>query len=669
MDSRFGNRKTARWSNDHLIKAICVLGMLFLGVGGLTPQPTVQAAPPQQNLNDLCSLFPALPRVDKLMPGADRSKNCGAMYYPEPKCPDIYHAYLTITKYASAAEAKAFIQKSAPEYKPTSAFGDDGRVWDNGQNKYICGFDPSAGSTMMILEGYYLNFVCGPYLVGVFDNGFHVDDARAIAKDVDKTLKSLNACSGVPEPEAPANPPPANPPANPNPTGFTVQTFSCASSKKETGRAGRIYCVASCINSPGGDTTTYFWTIDGRPAGGNRNEITLDNIAKGEHVVTVRAANKGVFTTLETKGVTVYEAPEGAGGASVPRRAEVNGPAGQVPLVPGQKALMQLKPGERAQVNVAQPDGSNAQNVFNLSSPSQSSPGGGATLFDVEILFPGLVERENRSTLKLASVLAADASAQLNITLNSGILNVEILPPARDVAQVTTSLSVVKAEGKNNFSVTRSQDGSDLVVSYVGRVEVQPLSGSGAPLILSTGDQVQVTKTGVGAVGSVPLDQNPALMSLGMYLLGGCTCLGLVGVLGIVLLTRMMGSKKKPPFGQPVPYPVNLPPPYAVPPGGYAPVGAAPMARLVVSRGSASRPWLDLNPAGVIVGREVDCGLVLYDPASAPHHARVDFVNGTWVITDLNSGSGTWVNGVRITQQALRPGDVVRLGQVELAFQ
>ena len=47
-------------------------------------------------------------------------------------------------------------------------------------------------------------------------------------------------------------------------------------------------------------------------------------------------------------------------------------------------------------------------------------------------------------------------------------------------------------------------------------------------------------------------------------------------------------------------------------------------------------------------------------------------VSTTWVIRDLNSTNGTYVNGVRVTSgasEALRPGDQILVGQTVLVFQ
>jgi pSer/pThr/pTyr-binding forkhead associated (FHA) protein len=47
----------------------------------------------------------------------------------------------------------------------------------------------------------------------------------------------------------------------------------------------------------------------------------------------------------------------------------------------------------------------------------------------------------------------------------------------------------------------------------------------------------------------------------------------------------------------------------------------------------------------------------------------VDFADGNWVITDLNSRNGTMVNGVSITRWTLRAGDQVQIGDAVLVFQ
>jgi hypothetical protein len=103
-----------------------------------------------------------------------------------------------------------------------------------------------------------------------------------------------------------------------------------------------------------------------------------------------------------------------------------------------------------------------------------------------------------------------------------------------------------------------------------------------------------------------------------------------------------------------------------------APGVPAPAARLAVAQGRANYPYLDVPAGGVIIGRDPSCRLVLPDPQVSGRHAQLEWVGTTWVIRDLNSTNGTYVNGVRVASgasQALRSGDQIVVGQTVLVFQ
>jgi hypothetical protein len=59
------------------------------------------------------------------------------------------------------------------------------------------------------------------------------------------------------------------------------------------------------------------------------------------------------------------------------------------------------------------------------------------------------------------------------------------------------------------------------------------------------------------------------------------------------------------------------------------------------------------------VGRHPACDVVLSDPSVSRRHARLRFRDGTWMLQDLDSRNGTWVNDVRVGRCRLRPGDQV----------
>ena len=92
-------------------------------------------------------------------------------------------------------------------------------------------------------------------------------------------------------------------------------------------------------------------------------------------------------------------------------------------------------------------------------------------------------------------------------------------------------------------------------------------------------------------------------------------------------------------------------------------------ARLVVVQGRASQPAVALSRAPVTLGRDASNTLAVFDALASRRHASVGLEGGAWIIADLQSANGTFVNDQRVSKQALRPGDQIRIGQCLLAFQ
>ncbi len=68
------------------------------------------------------------------------------------------------------------------------------------------------------------------------------------------------------------------------------------------------------------------------------------------------------------------------------------------------------------------------------------------------------------------------------------------------------------------------------------------------------------------------------------------------------------------------------------------------------------------------LGRHPDNDVDLDLPNVSRHHARVERHGDDFVLRDLGSANGTWVNGARIETQMLRDGDNLRIGPVTIAF-
>jgi pSer/pThr/pTyr-binding forkhead associated (FHA) protein len=70
----------------------------------------------------------------------------------------------------------------------------------------------------------------------------------------------------------------------------------------------------------------------------------------------------------------------------------------------------------------------------------------------------------------------------------------------------------------------------------------------------------------------------------------------------------------------------------------------------------------------VNIGRRLDNQLVIDDPRVSRNHAQLRSIKGRYVLFDLNSTGGTFVNGQRTSQSVLYPGDVISLAGVALIF-
>jgi hypothetical protein len=70
----------------------------------------------------------------------------------------------------------------------------------------------------------------------------------------------------------------------------------------------------------------------------------------------------------------------------------------------------------------------------------------------------------------------------------------------------------------------------------------------------------------------------------------------------------------------------------------------------------------------VNIGRRLENHLVIDDPRVSRNHAQLRSIKGRFVLFDLNSTGGTFVNGQRTSQTVLYPGDVISLAGVALIF-
>lgn len=66
------------------------------------------------------------------------------------------------------------------------------------------------------------------------------------------------------------------------------------------------------------------------------------------------------------------------------------------------------------------------------------------------------------------------------------------------------------------------------------------------------------------------------------------------------------------------------------------------------------------------IGRDPSSDVFVDDTGISRHHADLIRHNASWTIVDTGSTNGTFVNGTRVGEAALRPNDRIRLGRTEL---
>ena len=73
-------------------------------------------------------------------------------------------------------------------------------------------------------------------------------------------------------------------------------------------------------------------------------------------------------------------------------------------------------------------------------------------------------------------------------------------------------------------------------------------------------------------------------------------------------------------------------------------------------------PLESLSAGTLLLGRSSGCQLVFADDTVSRQHAELRVVDGRWILRDLGSSNGTWVNGRQVMEAEVAAGDEVSLG-------
>jgi pSer/pThr/pTyr-binding forkhead associated (FHA) protein len=93
------------------------------------------------------------------------------------------------------------------------------------------------------------------------------------------------------------------------------------------------------------------------------------------------------------------------------------------------------------------------------------------------------------------------------------------------------------------------------------------------------------------------------------------------------------------------------------------------MPRLILTTEAQGKVAYEFAERSITIGRAPDNMIVIDDPSVSKRHAQLELSGETYRLMDLDSTNGTKVNGVPITETALRFEDRIRFGAIEAWFE
>lgn len=93
------------------------------------------------------------------------------------------------------------------------------------------------------------------------------------------------------------------------------------------------------------------------------------------------------------------------------------------------------------------------------------------------------------------------------------------------------------------------------------------------------------------------------------------------------------------------------------------------MFRITLSLGGNVVRKYPFEKDSITIGRDPDCDISIDNVAVSRTHAAVAVSGANWVLEDLQSGNGTFVNGAKVTNHPLQSGESFVIGKYNLLFE
>lgn len=69
------------------------------------------------------------------------------------------------------------------------------------------------------------------------------------------------------------------------------------------------------------------------------------------------------------------------------------------------------------------------------------------------------------------------------------------------------------------------------------------------------------------------------------------------------------------------------------------------------------------------MGRRESCDIVLRFSNVSAHHCQLNVTGGYWYVRDMNSRNGVKINGLRVTEKRIDPGDIISIAKHKYEMQ
>ena len=93
------------------------------------------------------------------------------------------------------------------------------------------------------------------------------------------------------------------------------------------------------------------------------------------------------------------------------------------------------------------------------------------------------------------------------------------------------------------------------------------------------------------------------------------------------------------------------------------------MAKLVVLSVGMTGRTQELKVDKTTIGRVEDNTFQIAEPSVSSHHCEILLRGSDVVVRDLNSTNGTFINGEKVAESVIKPGQILRLGQIEMRLE